>query len=126
MRFRVIGRKEQAQTEVVRDVVCDTREDAEAFAVWEGIQIERIETLADSLAPAESAEGSSRPGAFASSADPGGEEWATEFDSVLNVGTEDRLPYSQFDNVFPPGFGSAPAAALPAPLDDPLRACRWF
>ena len=47
MRFRLIGRDEHTQAEVLREVVCDTQEDAEAFAAFDGILVERVEPLSD-------------------------------------------------------------------------------
>jgi hypothetical protein len=101
MRYRVIGRNEQTQTEVIRDIVCDSPVDAEAFAVLEGIQVERIEPLPDTSGlpgpgdPTEPLRGPAGP-------------------------VRSKPVYRQAR------FGPAPGTGLPAPLDDPLRALRRF
>jgi hypothetical protein len=125
MRFRVIGRSEQTQTEVVRDVVCETRENVEALAELIGIQVERVELLPDSLGPEEPADVSSRPGPSRSSAVPEAVSPPAEFGPEGAPGGEDEEAEPATARR-PAEFGAAPEAGLPAPLDDPLRALRRF
>src|SRR5262245_2253961 len=105
MRFRLIGRNEQTQSEVVRDIVCDSQEDAEAFAVFDdGILVERIEPLPDSPGAPESTDASDRATPLMSS------EGAARAQEVGHAAE----------------LGAAPLVGLPAPLDDPLRALQRF
>jgi hypothetical protein len=104
MRYRVTGRNEETRSTVTREVVCDTEVDAEAFAVFEGIVVERIEPLADSPEQLPTAE-------------LAGELAPPPESEPITPAKEPELPTE---------FGHAPLSGLPAPLDDPLRALRGF